>query len=312
MRIIFAGTPETAVPSLTALIESEHEVVAVITRPDAQSGRGRILTPSPVAIAAGRNDIEVLKHAHLRDSMIHQELERLKADVVAVVAYGALVPTDLLTKPRFGWINLHFSLLPSWRGAAPVPYAIKFGDEITGATTFQIDEGLDTGPIYGVVTERIKPEDTAGTLLARLSISGAQLLVETLSGIASGQLRALPQGHEDISTAPKISPTDCQIDWRQPALAIERTIRAYTPEPGAWTMLNASRVEIGPVSILESTLAGTPGELIVTKHEVFVATGSASIKLGTVRAAGKKKMPAADWARGVRLDSGGVFSSSNP
>ena len=311
MRVIFAGTPETAVPSLTALIESEHEVIAVITRPDAPSGRGRALRPSPITVAADENQIPLLKFGNLRDPAIHEELDRLKPDAIAVVAYGALIPVDILAKPRFGWINLHFSLLPSWRGASPVPYAIKFGDEITGATTFQIDEGLDTGPIYGVVTERIRPEDTAGTLLARLAVSGAPLLVQTLSGIAGGRLRALPQGQEDISYAPKISPSEAEIDWRQPALAIERAIRAYTPAPGAWTTLNGSRIQLGPVSILPSTLTGIPGELIVTKHEVFVTTGSTSIQLGSVRAAGKKEMSAVEWARGVRVVSGAVFSPSD-
>ena len=290
-----------------ALIASEHDVVAALTRPDAQSGRGRTFSPSPIAIAASENGIPVFKHEHLRNSIIQEELTELKPDAIAVVAYGALIPTNLLAKPRFGWINLHFSLLPAWRGAAPVPYAIRSGDEITGATTFQIDEGLDTGPIYGVLTERIRQEDTAGTLLARLSISGAQLLVQTLSGIAGGQLRALPQGVEDLSYAPKISPGDCQIDWRQPALAVERSIRAYTPEPGAWTTLNGSRIQVGPVSILESTLPGAPGKLIVTKHEVFVTTGSSSVRLGTVRAAGRREMSAAEWARGVHLTSGENF-----
>lgn len=312
MRIIFAGTPETAVPSLIALLESEHEVIAVITRPDSQSGRGHILTPSPIAIAASQKNIPILKYAHLRDSSISQELERLEPDAVAVVAYGALVPPNLLAGPKFGWINLHFSLLPSWRGAAPVPYAIRYGDEITGATTFQIDEGLDTGPIFGVITERIRPEDTTGTLLARLSVTGAQLLVQTLNGIAQGQLRPLPQSHEDVSYAPKIVPSDAQIDWQQPALAVERAIRAYTPEPGAWTSFHGERVQLGPVSLFESALNGAPGELIVTKHEVFVATGSTSIRLGTLRPAGKKQMPAADWARGVRVESGDAFSSDNP
>lgn len=311
MRIIFAGTPETAISSLQALIESNHEVIAVITRPDAPSGRGRVLTPSPIAVVASENAIPVLKLKNLRDPSSHEELDRLNPDAIAVVAYGALVPAELLTKPRFGWINLHFSILPSWRGAAPVPYAIKFGDEITGATTFQIDEGLDTGPIFGVVTEEIRSSDTTGTLLERLSKSGARLLVETLSGIEAGQLRALVQNPTDVSFAPKISSSEAEIDWRAPALAIDRAIRAYTPEPGAWTTFNDERIEVGPIAILETSLDGRPGELIVTKHEVFVVTGSATIQLDTIRAAGKKAMPAADWARGVRAKSGDAFSMSH-
>jgi methionyl-tRNA formyltransferase len=308
LRIIFAGTPETAIPSLTAFLDSEHEVIAVLTRPDSKSGRGRALAPSPVSELASQRTIPVLKYANLKEREIHEELKRLNPEAIAVVAYGALVPRELLATPKHGWINLHFSLLPSWRGAAPVPYAIRFGDEITGATTFQIDEGLDTGPVYGVLTEQIKQDDTADTLLARLSNSGAQLLVQTLSGIESGQLRAMPQGCQDVSLARKISVSDCQIDWRQPALSVGRQIRAFTSEPGAWTTLDGDRIQIGPIEILESVLEGSPGQLIVSKHEVFVNTGSSSIKLRGVKAAGKREMPAADWARGIRLDSGQSFS----
>jgi len=310
LRIIFAGTPETAVVSLLALIESEHEVVAVITRPDARSGRGQTLHPSPVAIAASERKIPVLKYSHLRDPSFHQELKSLAPDVCAVVAYGALIPSEILMLPKFGWINLHFSLLPAWRGAAPVPFAIKSGDEITGATTFQIDEGLDTGPVYGVVTERIDREDTAGTLLSKLAVSGAQLLVQTLSGISNGDLRPVAQNSADATFSPKITSVDTQINWEQPALAIERAIRAYTPEPGAWTSLAGERIQLGPITILDTDLAGSAGELIITKHEVFVVTGSTAIKLGLVRPAGKKQMQAADWARGARLSSGAVFSLS--
>ena len=312
MRIIFAGTPKIAIPSLTALIQSEHEVIAVLTRPDARGGRGLIATPSAVAVVASENNIPILKYAHLRDKNFQQDLETLNPDAIAVVAFGAMVPTELLAQPQFGWINLHFSLLPSWRGAAPVPYSIRFGDEITGATTFQIDEGLDTGPIYGVITEQIKPDDTSGTLLIRLSISGAELLIQTLSGIARGKLVARPQISEGVSFAPKLSPTEGEIDWRQPSLAVERQIRAFSPDPGAWTTLNGVRIRLGPVSILESNLVGTPGELIVSKNEVFVTTGSTSIRLETVQAPGKREMPAADWARGIRVGSGAVFTMSNP
>ena len=286
-------------------------MIAVLTRPDARVGRGLITMPSPVAVVASENNIPILKHAHLRDMNFHHELETLNPDAIAVVAYGAIVPMDLLEQPKFGWINLHFSLLPSWRGAAPVPYSIRFGDEITGATTFQIDEGLDTGPIYGVLTEQITQDDTTGTLLTRLSISGAQLLIQTLSGIARGELVARPQTNEDISFAPKLSRDEGQIDWRQPALTVGRHIRAFSPEPGAWTSLDGVRIRLGPVSILESRLEGAPGELIVSKNKVFVTTGSASIGLGTVRVPGKREMPASDWARGIRVDSGARFTMSN-
>ena len=289
-------------------MKSEHEVVAVITRPDSSSGRGQISAPSPVAQIADELGIRVLKHANLREPRIREELTQLNPDVIAVVAYGALVPSELLTLPRFGWINLHFSLLPAWRGAAPVPYAIRFGDEITGATTFQIDEGLDTGPVFGVVTETIKLDDTSTSLLARLSVSGARLLVQTLSGVSGGQLRPELQRLDEISHAPKITADDCQIDWRQPALAIERQIRAFTIEPGAWTSYAGDRIQIGPVEILPTILDGKPGEIIASKHEVMVISGSQTLRLGRVKAAGKREMLAADWARGRRVQLGEAFS----
>jgi len=302
LRVIFAGTPEAALPSLTALIASEHEVVAVLTRPDAQSGRGRIAAPSTVAIAANESGLPIIKASNLRDLQTQEQIASLQPDAVAVVAFGALVPKELLAVPKFGWINLHFSILPSWRGAAPVPQAIRFGDEITGATTFQIDEGLDTGPVFGVVTEMIKENDTAGTLLSRLAKSGANLLVETLSGL--GRLRPQPQGTDGVSYAPKVTADDTRIRWAQPSLIIGRQIRAYTPEPGAWTTFRDERLQVGPVEALATRIEGASGEVVASKHEVIVSTGSTAVRLGNVRPAGKREMSAAEWARGVRVTAG--------
>jgi len=297
MRIVFAGTPEVAVPALDALAASPHEVVAVLTRPDAPAGRGRKLVASRVAQRADELGIPVLKPEHPRDPEFQAELAALEPDACPVVAYGALLPQSALDIPRHGWINLHFSVLPAWRGAAPVQHAIWAGDEFTGATTFQIVRELDAGPTYGVMTERIKPTDTAGDLLGRLAEGGAGLLVATLDGIESGELEAREQPAEGITIAPKVLVEDARIDWTRPSAAIDRQVRACTPGPGAWSTFEGERIKIGPVSIVEGDLA--PGLLEVTKKKVRVGTATQPVQLGLVKAFGKKEMNAADWARGV-------------
>ena len=247
MRLVFAGTPQTAVPSLEELLRSKHEVVAVLTRPDAAAGRGRQLGPSPVARCAAEAGIEVLKPASPRDPAFQDRLRALAPDCCPVTAYGALIPRAALEIPPHGWVNLHFSLLPAWRGAAPVPHAIWHGDDMTGATTFELVAELDAGPVYGVMTEPIGPGDTAGDLLARLATAGAGLLAQTLDGIESGGLRAVPQPAGGISYAPKLTTDDARVRWGDPALAVGRQIRACTPAPGAWTMLGDTRLKLWPV-----------------------------------------------------------------
>lgn len=313
MRIVFAGTPEAAVPSLNALVDSTHEVVAVITRPDAPSGRGRKLVASPVAVRAGELGIPVLKPEHPRDPDFQTALAALEPEACPVVAYGALLPQSALDIPTHGWINLHFSILPEWRGAAPVQHSIWAGDEFTGATTFRIVKALDAGPTFGVMTERIKPTDTSGDLLERLAVGGATLLVQTISGIESGDLEAREQPSDGITFAPKILVEHAEIDWTQSAIAIDRQIRACTPAPGTWSTHDGERIKIGPVAVSglvaePATLA--PGMLEVTKKSVFVGTGTTPVQLGEVKAFGKKLMQAADWARGVRLESGVRFGTS--
>ncbi|HSX67807.1 methionyl-tRNA formyltransferase [Nocardioides sp.] len=300
MRLVFAGTPEVAVPSLDALATSPHEVVAVITRPDAPAGRGRKLLPSPVAVRAEELGIPVLKPGHPRDPEFQAALAELDPDCCPVVAYGALLPQSALDIPRHGWVNLHFSLLPAWRGAAPVQRSIWAGDEITGATTFRIVKELDAGPTFGMMTERIRATDTAGDLLDRLAEGGAQLLVQTISGIESGQLEAREQVTDGLlSYAPKIQVDDARIVWSEPAVGVDRRIRACSPFPGAWTTFQDERIKIGPVTIgASSDLA--PGQLEITKNAVYVGTSSTVVKLGEVKAFGKKQMAAADWARGIQ------------
>ena len=303
MRIVFAGTPAPAVPSLQALLDSGHDVVAVISRPDAPAGRGRKAGSSPVADLARDAGIELLTPVSARDPEFVARLTELAPDAAAVVAYGAILRQNVLDIPAHGWVNLHFSLLPAWRGAAPVQAAIRAGDDITGASTFALEAGLDTGPVYGIVTEPISPVDTAGTLLTRLSLSGAKLLVATMDGIADGSLRAVPQPVDGVSHAAKITVADAEIDWRAPAVAIDRRIRAVTPAPGAWTGSPWGRLGIGPVQITEVTDLA-PGEMRAEKKQVLIGTGTTAVRLSALQPTGRKSMAAPDWARGARPDPG--------
>jgi len=302
------GTPEAALPSLEALLASRHEVVAVVTRPDAPAGRGRHVAMSPVAQRAADAGIETLKPQRPSEPDFLTRLKQVDPDCCPVVAYGALVPRAALDIPRFGWVNLHFSLLPAWRGAAPVQHALSHGDDVTGASTFQLEEGLDTGPVFGLVTETIRPTDTSGDLLDRLSRSGAGLLVATLDGIEDGTLRPQPQPTDGVSLAPKITVEDARVDWSAPALRIDRLVRACTPAPGAWTTFDGARIKLGPVrqSTREDTLEdGEIGK--AGKGEWLVGTGSNPVLLGQVKPEGKGWMRAADWANGARLQAGQRF-----
>ena len=304
LRLLFAGTPAPAVPSLDLLLASGHDVVAVLTRPDARRGRGRTLSRSPVAERADAAGIPVLQPRSPREPEFLSQLADLAVDCAPVVAYGALVPQAALDLPAHGWVNLHFSLLPAWRGAAPVQHAIMAGDEITGACTFRLEAGLDTGPVFGTVTEPIGPRDTAGDLLDRLAVSGAQLLLATLDGIAAGALEPQPQPAEGISLAPRIEVADARVDWTLPAHVVDRRVRGVTPAPGAWTTWRGDRLRLGPVEPLPTSLGLAPGELSVGPTGVLVGTGRGAVRLGEVQPAGKRMLPAADWARGARPAAG--------
>ena len=313
MRLVFAGTPETAVPALDALLASRHEVAAVVSRPDAPAGRGRRVEASPVARRAASAGLEVLTPDRPRDPEFLARLREIGPDCCPVAAYGALLPQAALDIPPHGWVNLHFSILPAWRGAAPVQHAILHGDDVTGASTFLIVKDLDAGPVYGVLTEPIRPGDTTGTLLGRLVHSGAEMLVATLDGIDDGTVRAVPQPAEGVSFAPKITSADAQVDWKLPAHVVDRQIRACTPEPGAWTELDGARLKLGPVSLDGASADAAspdapvpdlaPGEVAVGRRAVLVGTGSRPVRLGDVQAPGKRRMTAPEWARGLR--SGG-------
>ena len=311
MKVVFAGTPDVAVPALEAVAESRHELVGVVTRPDAPAGRGRRLVASPVGVRAEELGVPVLKPEHPRDPDFQAALRELGPDCCPVVAYGALLPQSTLEIPEQGWVNLHFSVLPAWRGAAPVQHAIWAGDEVSGATTFRIVKELDAGPTYGLMTQTIRPDDTAGDLLHRLAEGGAGLLVQTLDGIEDGSLEAREQPADGVSFAPKITVEDAHVAWTEPAVAVDRRIRACTPDPGAWSTLDGERIKLGPVRLVvpdqNPPVELEPGQVQAGKNAVLVGTATTPVQLGRVQAHGRKEMAAADWARGVRLGSGASF-----
>jgi methionyl-tRNA formyltransferase len=304
MRLVFAGTPEVALPSLRALLDSgRHEVAAVVTRPDAPAGRGRQLVRSPVGALADEHGIEVLTPRKAGDPDFLDRLRAIAPECCPVVAYGALLPQSALDIPVHGWVNLHFSVLPAWRGAAPVQAAVRAGDEITGASTFRIVKQLDAGPVFGVLTETVRADDTAGALLDRLAEAGAGLLLSTVDGIADGTLRAKEQPADGITYAPKVTTEDAKVDFTVPAVAVDRLVRSVTPDPGAWAEFRGERIKLGPVTrVGADTLK--PGELSVERKRVLVGTATGPVALGEVQAPGKKRMAATDWARGARVEPG--------
>jgi methionyl-tRNA formyltransferase len=300
VRLVFAGTPDAAVPSLEALLDSRHDVVAVVTRPDRPAGRGRRLTPSPVGALAAARDLEVLTPAKPSDPQFLARLAQIAPRCCPVVAYGALLPRAALDIAPHGWVNLHFSLLPAWRGAAPVQRAVMAGDELTGATTFRIVEALDAGPTYGQLVVPIRPDDTAGTVLDRLARDGAGLLVSTIDGIEDETVVERPQPVDGISLAPKLTVEEAEVDWTEPAFAVDRRIRGCSPAPGPWTLAGPARLKLGPVTALPEVTDLPPSGLRVTKNLVEVGTATHAVGLTVVQPAGKGWTPAPDWARGLR------------
>jgi methionyl-tRNA formyltransferase len=311
MRLVFAGSPEVAVPTLRALHDAGHEIVLVITQPDARGRRGSELRPTPVRIAAEELGLEVLTPATASAPEVIDTVRAAKADAGAIVAYGQILRPALLEAVSHGWINLHFSVLPAWRGAAPVQRAIMAGDDITGASTFVLDEGMDTGPVIGVLTERIRAMDTAGTLLERLSVSGADLMVASLAAIADGSAAPVPQSHDGVSYAAKLNREDAYIRWELPAHTVDRHVRGCTPAPGAWTTLpDASAAKIGPVLPRERAEPLAPGHVRAIDGEVLVGTGTHPVALTSIQPAGRKETDAASWWRGARLLEGSILGEA--
>ena len=320
MRLVLAGTPDVAVPSLRALLGSRHDVVGVVTRPDAAAGRGRRSRPSPVRVVAQEHGLPVLAPEHPREPAFVEALAALAPDCVPVVAYGALVPRAAREVPRHGWVNLHFSLLPAWRGAAPVQHAVMAGDDVTGATVFRLEAGMDTGPVLGTMTERVRGRDTAGDLLGRLAEAGAGLLVQVLDAMETGAAQAVPQPTEGVSLAPKLVVADARVDFTRPAVAVDRHVRGCTPAPGAWTTIGGRRLKLGPVEPVTTPGSAdvdaggvlAPGELRVLDGAVLVGTATTPVRLGTVQPEGKAPMPATDWARGARPAPGTLLGRPDP
>ncbi|MBK8462905.1 MAG: methionyl-tRNA formyltransferase [Nigerium sp.] len=312
MRVVFAGTPAVALPSLQALVASGHEVVAVVTRPDSPRGRSKRPMPSEVAAWASEAGIPVLKPAHPRDEDFAAELTALAPDACAVVAYGALIPQRVLDIPAYGWVNLHFSLLPRWRGAAPVQRAIMAGDDVTGATTFLLVPELDAGPVFGTVELALTGTETAGEVLATLATDGATLLLDTIDRLADvdpiPQLTTGPDGSSLLTPAPKIAVDEARLDWTTDAVTLDRIVRGCSPEPMAWTTLRTPdasadglgerfKIALGRVSDAADL---RPGQVRSEKRRVLVGTGTTALELIRVQPQGKKEMAGADWARGLR------------
>lgn len=301
LRVAFAGTPEVAIPTLRAIAESRHELIGVITRPDAPTGRGRRMTPSAVAQAADELDVPLLKPMSLVDPTIDAVMGSWKPDVIIVVAYGLLIPSRLLALPRLGWVNAHFSALPHWRGAAPVQYAIAQGDSTIAVTTFRIEEGLDTGPVLGQSDPvSIGNREDAGHLLGRLALVAVDVVLETLDALAVGTAIQTPQAHADSTYAPRISTDEARIDWSQPVDVVDRWIRACTPAPGAWTTVGGRRIGIGTPSSVHHDDSVAPARIVAEKHRVLVGALGGYLELDSVQPMGKKQMSAPDWVRGFR------------
>jgi methionyl-tRNA formyltransferase len=296
LRIVFAGSPAAAVPSLRALLASRHEVVAVVTREDAPLGRKRVLTPTPVADVAEEAGVPVLKANRI--GSLEPRLTALRPDLGVIVAYGGLIREPLLSTPRLGWINLHFSLLPRWRGAAPVQRAIIAGDTVTGAAVFQLVPELDAGDVYATLEQPIGRNETAGHLLEVLAESGSGLLVDVIDALADGSAVAVAQTGEP-TLAPKLELADGRLEWVRPAAELDARLRGTTPEPGAFALLDGDeRLKILDAAIAHGDAPLAPGEFELRGGRLLVGTATEPLELVTVHPAGKRAMPAAAWWRG--------------
>jgi methionyl-tRNA formyltransferase len=304
LSIVFAGSPAAAVPSLRALTSSEHRIDAVITREDSAQGRRGVLTPTSVATAATDLGLHVIRANRLAGAAT-DEVVALAPDLGVIVAYGGLVREPLLSTPRLGWINLHFSLLPRWRGAAPVQRAILAGDDLTGASVFQLVPELDAGDVFGALTQPIGALETSGHLLESLADAGAELLVRVVDNLADGTARAQPQ-EGDVTLAPKLTLEDGRLDWAASAHTLANQVRGVTPEPGAFTTIDGMRVKVLAATIARDSPRLAPGALALDGRRLLAGTATDPLELLEVQPAGKKAMSAADWWRGRPADAGRV------
>jgi methionyl-tRNA formyltransferase len=310
LTLVFAGSPAAAVPSLRLLASSRHEIAAVITRDDSPQGRKHVLTPTPVALAAEELGLPVIRANRLAGPATDQ-VASLQPDLGVIVAYGGLVREPLLSTPRLGWINLHFSLLPRWRGAAPVQRSIIAGDEITGASVFQLVPELDAGDLFGHLTQRIGANETAGHLLDSLAESGAELLLRVVDALADGTARAEPQ-QGDVTLAPKLELADGRLDFTEHAVTVVNRLRGVTPEPGAFALLDGARVKILDAVLARDDASVPPGAIVLADRRVLVGTASHPVELLSVQPAGKKPMNAADWWRGRPAGAPAAFATTPP
>ena len=297
MRLAVAASPEVAIPTLSALLASKHSLVAIISQPDRPAGRGKVLTPTPVSQWAIDHSIPLLRPGH-PDELIDDLAE---IDLVITIGYGVLLPEKILEIPQHGFLNLHFSLLPRWRGAAPVQRAIEAGDLVTGTTVFALDAGMDTGPIYAMDRFAIDSDITSDELLIELSELGVETVFKALDAIEQG-MRPTPQPHTGATRAYKLSREDGRIDWQRSAAEISGKIRAYTSSPGAWTTFRDQPLKIATPSITTTQLA--PGEIAVIDKKVLIGTGTFALEIGEVTALGKQAMAASAWANGARIGGG--------
>ena len=301
MQIAVAATPEVALPTLEALLKSEHNLVSVITQPDRPAGRGLSLKESPVAIWAKDRGISVRK-------LVDQEELKLAVsdiDLVITIGFGVIIKEEILNLPTHGFINLHFSLLPKWRGAAPVQRAIEAGDEVTGVTVFKLDKGMDTGPIYRQKVIAMPHQATTESLLQDLAVVGAPVVLDAISAIEANELPVI-QSVDGASRADKLSKDEARIDWNDPALQIERKIRAFYPAPGAWTTFREEALKIESADV-SGEKTGQPGEILLVGKELFVSTAEGSLKILSVKPAGKASMDAISWINGARIEQNERF-----
>jgi methionyl-tRNA formyltransferase len=305
MRLIFAGTPHIAVPALQTLIDRGHDIAAVVTQPDARGKRGTALHPSPIKEAARDHGLPVYTPQRASEPEFVAHMRALHAEAAAVVAYGQILTPELLDAVEHGWVNLHFSVLPQWRGAAPVQRSLMAGDDITGASTFVIEEGLDSGPVIGTLTERIRWDDTSGSLLERLATLGAPLLADSVAALVSGAAAPVAQPQDGITYAHKLTRQDAYVNWELPAHVVDRQIRGCTPSPGAWTTLpDGTTAKLAPVRPRTDVPATTPGRIFEHDRAVLVGTGTEPVELTEISPAGKRPMLAQEWWRGARLAEG--------
>ena len=310
MRIIFAGTPDFAASALAALLANEQQIVAVLTQPDRPAGRGMQLTPSPVKQLAVQHGTPVLQPLTLKANEIQQQLAIYQADVMVVAAYGLILPAPVLQMPRYGCLNIHASLLPRWRGAAPIQRAILAGDEETGITIMQMDEGLDTGAMLIKIPCAVSVSETAQTLHDKLAKLGAEAIVETLKKLSHGNITGLAQDAAQATYAAKIIKSEAQLDWTQSAAQLDRAIRAYNPVPGAYSTLNGTTIKIWQAGE-SAQMQGEPGTVLaINKHDIQVACGQGTLKLQILQRPNGKSLPVSQFVQGYTLKVGDRFNAA--